>query len=337
MRPLSATPARCACWLLAATSAGALVCSAGAAVAECTGSPGVSIQASLGETCFASGTFASTDVIAGQATGGGSILTNPSEGFNSFSFSTSGPNTPAVQADTGGLVTLTVMPPSTVGTVTTTGVGGIGLFATGAGSSITATGVAVATSGNFDPSTMSGSNGLDAVDGATATFSGGSINTAGNAAYAVVANSGGLVSLNGTTIGTTGNGSGGLGTNGAGSEIDATGVTITTTGAFNPVSTRHSYGVYNGPYGTFPGGGVAKLTDASISTQGVQMYGVITSTGATTSILGGSIATAGTEANGVLAENGGTITIGVSNSGATSVVTSGTSVPGVVAYVGGAV
>ena len=60
-------------------------------------------------------------------------------------------------------------------------------------------------------------------------------------------------------------------------------------------------------------------------------------TGATTSILGGSIATAGTQANGVLAENGGTVTIGVSNSGATSVVTSGTSAPGVVAYVGGAV
>ena len=335
MRPERAPRAS---WLLASTSAAALTCWSGAAVAECTGTPGVSIQASLGETCTASGTFTSTDVIAGQATGGGSVLTNEGgEGFNSFSFSTSGPDTPAVQADTGGLVTLTVMPPSTVGTVTTTGVGGIGLFATGAGSSITAIGVAVATSGNFDPSTTSASNGLVAVDGATAAFSGGSINTAGNAAYAVVANSGGLVSLNGTTIGTTGNGSGGLGINGAGSEIDATGVTITTTGTEDPISGEHSYGVYNGPYGTFAAGGVAKLTDVSISTQGVQMYGVITNTGATTSILGGSIATAGTQANGVLAENGGTVTIGVSNSGATSVVTSGTSAPGVVAYVGGAV
>jgi hypothetical protein len=532
-------------WLLASTSAVALACSSGAVVAECTENPAVSIQASLGETCVASGTFTSTDVIAGQATGSGSILTNQGEGLNSFSFSTSGASTPAVQADTGGQVTLTVTT-STVGTVMTTGVGSIGLFATGqaetdegpvasqinvqnvnvstsgaavadgptangieidsgaiaiitngsvttastangavgvaatggsqitisgttvtsngdgsqglfvtgsgssltgsglnvtangnndpitgfnpggasnnafgdfstggtlslssstltttgtqsfgiftadkgvttltddtvaikgdnafagvesarggqtvitrgsvstsgigspallatgAGSSITATGVAVATSGNFNPSTTSASNGLVAVDGATASFSGGSINTAGNAAYAVVANSGGLVSLNGTTIGTTGNGSGGLGINGAGSEIDATGVTITTTGAEDPISGEHSYGVYNGPYGAFPAGGVAKLTDVSISTQGVQMYGVITNTGATTSILGGSIATAGTQANGVLAENGGTITIGVSNSGAgaTSVVTSGTSAPGVVAYVGGAV
>ena len=164
MRPLSAATARPACWLLASASVAALTCWSGAAVAECNGSPGVSIQASLGETCFAGGTFNSTDVIAGQATGGGSVLTNLGEGFSSFSFSTSGNNTPAVQADTGGLVTLTVMPPSTVGTVTTTGVGGIGLLATGAGSSITATGVAVATSGNFDPSTTSASNGLVAVE-----------------------------------------------------------------------------------------------------------------------------------------------------------------------------
>ena len=547
MRTMRPEPARRAFWLLASTSAAALVCWSGAAVADCTGTALVNIQASGSSSCFVSGPFTSTvaGVIAGRATGLGSALTNEGgEGFSSFSFSTSGDNTPAVQADSGGLVTLNAT--TSTGTVTTIGVGSIGLLATGlgesetpapsqitvegvtvstsgaavsggptangieadngamaiitngsvttaatangavgvaatggsqitisgttitsngdgsqglfvtgsgssltgsglnvtangnndpvtgfnsgaasnnafddefstggklsisvstltttgtqsfgiftadkgvttltddavttkgdnafagvesarggqttitrgsvstsgigspallatgAGSSITATGVAVTTSGNFDPSTKSASNGLDAVDRATAAFSGGSINTAGNAAYAVVANSGGLVSLNGTTIGTTGNGSGGLGINGAGSEIDATGVTITTTGAYDPVSGEHSYGVYNGPYGSFPAGGVAKLTDASISTQGVQMYGVITNAGATTSILSGSIATAGTQANGVLAENSGTVTIGVSNSkaGATSVVTSGTSAPGIVAYVGGAV
>ena len=114
-------------------------------------------------------------------------------------------------------------------------------------------------------------------------FSGGSISTAGNGAYAVVAESGGSISLSGTTISTVGNGSGGLGINGSGSEIDAAGVTIATTGAMDPVTGLHSYGVYNGPFGEFTSGGVAKLTDVSISTQGVQMYGVITSTGATTS------------------------------------------------------
>jgi hypothetical protein len=334
MRPLSAATARRAGWLLAATSAAAFTCWSGAAVAECNGSPGVNIQASLGETCFAGGTFTSTvaGVIAGQATGLGpeftpSTLTNLGEGFSSFSFSTSADGTPAVQADTGGLVTLTVMPPSTVGTVTTTGVGSIGLFATGAGSSITATGVAVATSGNFNPSTNSGSNGLDAVDGATAAFSGGSISTAGNGAYAVVANSGGLVKVAGTTIGTTGDGSGGLGINGAGSEIDATGVTITTTGAFDPVSTQHSYGVYNGPYGDFTSGGVAKLTDTSISTQGVEMFGVLTNTGGATTILGGSIATSGAGAHAILAEDGGTVTVGVSANGPATISTTGTSAP----------
>ena len=314
MRPLSAATARPACWLLASASVAALTCWSGAAVAECNGSPGVSIQASLGETCFAGGTFNSTDVIAGQATGGGSVLTNLGEGFSSFSFSTSGNNTPAVQADTGGLVTLTVMPPSTVGTVTTTGVGGIGLLATGAGSSITATGVAVATSGNFDPSTTSASNGLVAVEGATAAFSGGSINTAGNAAYAVVANSGGLVSLNGTTIGTTGNGSGGLGINGAGSEIDATGVTITTTGAEDPISGEHSYGVYNGPYGTFAAGGIAKLTNLTVSTQGGSMFAAITGVGGSTTITGGSYSTSGSIADVILGEGAGS---SVSVSGAT--------------------
>jgi hypothetical protein len=141
--------------LLGSMSAAALTCLSGAAVADCTGTPGVSIQASLGETCFAGGTFTSTDVIAGQATGGGSVLTNLGEGFSSFSFSTSAADTPAVQADTGGLVTLTVAPPFTVGTVTTTGARSIGLFATGSGESeegsvasqITATNIRVSTSG----------------------------------------------------------------------------------------------------------------------------------------------------------------------------------------------
>jgi hypothetical protein len=270
-----------------------------------------------------------TNSIGAYATGAGSAIT----ANTGVAIKTSGTDSFGVQADSGGQVTLNG------GSVMTSGIGSTGLYATAAGSSITATGVAVATSGNFDPSTNSSSNGLDVEDGARAVFSGGSISTAGNGAYAVVAESKGSISLSGTTIGTIGNGSGGLGINGSGSEIDAAGVTIATTGTMDPVTGLHSYGVYNGPYGDFTSGGVAKLTDTSISTQGVQMYGVITSTGGTTSILGGSIATAGTQANGVLAENGGTVAIGVSNSeaGATSVVTSGTSAPGVVAYVGGAV
>jgi hypothetical protein len=62
-------------------------------------------------------------------------------------------------------------------------------------------------------------------------FSGGSISNAGNAAYAVAADAGGVVSLAGTVTAATGNGSGGLVVNGSGSKIDASDVTISTTGA----------------------------------------------------------------------------------------------------------
>ena len=305
-------------------SAGLVVVGSGAAATA----TGISITTHGNEDTsdgfLAFGAYNGQDSAIGFPNGGTMQLTNTI-------ILTTGSNAPGVETNSGGVTTISG------GSVTTLGIGSPALFATGAGSSITATGVAVATSGNSNPSTNSSSNGFDVEDEARAVFSGGSISTAGNGAYAVVAESGGSISLSGTTISTVGNGSGGLGINGSGSEIDAAGVTIATTGAMDPVTGLHSYGVYNGPFGEFTSGGVAKLTDVSISTQGVQMYGVITSTGATTSILGGSIATTGTQANGVLAENGGTVTIGVSNSGATSVTTSGTSAPGVVAYVGGAV
>ena len=210
------------------------------------------------------------------------------------------------------------------GSVTTSGIGSHALFVTGAGSSITATGVAVATSGNFDPSTNSSSNGLDAVDGAKAVFSGGSISTAGNAAYAVVADGKGFISLSGTTIGTTGNGSGGLGINGSGSEIDASGVTITTTGGIDPVTGQHSYGIYNGPFGEFASGGVAKITDLTISTQGAAMFGVLTSVGGSTTITGGSYSTSGSIADVIVGQGAGS---SVSVSGAT-ITSTGLGSPG---------
>jgi hypothetical protein len=267
---------------------------------------------------------------AGYTAGGTASLTN-------LTIQTSGANSAGVVTDAGGTTTISG------GSVTTSGIGSQGLFVTGAGSSITATGVAVSTSGNFDTSTNSSSNGLDTVEGANAVFSGGSISTEGNAAYAVVADSKGSISLSGTTISTTGNGSGGLGINGSGSEIDASGVTITTTGAMDPVTGQHSYGVYNGPFGDFTSGGVAKLTDTSILTQGVEMFGVLTGTGGATTILGGSIATSGAGAHAILAQNGGAVTVGVSASGPATISTTGTSAPdgtsaaAVVAYNGGAV
>ncbi len=56
---------------------------------------------------------------------------------------------------------------------------------------------------------------------------------------------------------------------------------------------------------SFTAGGVARLTDTSVSTQGAQMYGVVISTGGATTILGGSISTAGDNANGLYATGAG--------------------------------
>jgi hypothetical protein len=217
-------------------------------------------------------------------------------------------------------------------TITTTGNGSAGASLVGTGSSLTLSGVSITTSGTTDASghnavgvfTGNASTGLYpgggtlgitkstilthgdyalgvlAENNGLTTVNGGSINTTGNAAYAVSVDTGGVVKLAGTTIGTTGNGSGGLAIHSTASEIDATGVSITTTGGFDSVSGQHSYGVYNGPFGTFTTGGVAKLTDTSVSTQGAQMYRVITSTGGSTTFLGGSIATSGFGASAIL-------------------------------------
>jgi len=224
----------------------------------------------------------------------------------------------------GGVLNLTNV------SITTTGYGASGVVTGNAGTT-NISGGSIAISGDS-------ANGVLTQSGGSTTVNGGSIDTTGNAAYAVTANSGGFATLNGTTIGTTGNGSGGLGINGAGSEIDATNVTVTTTGAYDTASGQHSYGVYNGPYGTFPAGGVAKLTDTSVATEGVQMFGVFTGAGGSTTILGGSIATAGSLANAVQTNNGGRLTIGLDGSGtATTISTTGASAAGVVAYNGGVV
>ena len=223
----------------------------------------------------------------------------------------------------GGAMTLT---DSNIGTF---GQDAHAVFVSGDGSRITITGVQLNTSG-FEAS------GVVGADGGAANVSAGSINTTGNGAYAVLAEAG-VVSLSGTTIGTTGDGSGGLGINGAGSEIDAANASITTTGGLDSTSGLHAYGVYNGPFGSFASGGVAKLTDTSVSTQGVDMHAVITNTGGSTTILGGSIATAGSGANAILSENGGATLVGASELGPTTVTTSGSSAAAAVAYNGGSV
>src|SRR5271166_3712047 len=234
--------------------------------------------------------------------------------------------------------------------ISATGAGSKGAALVGTGSSLTLADVTLSTSGDPDAAghnaigvfNGSGPNGLfpgggsltikdssistigfkaagvATEDGGTTSIAGGSVTTKGNGAYAVIAQSGGFAQLNGTNLSTTGDGSGGLGVNGAGSEIAATGVTIATKGGFDSVSNLHSYGVYNGPNGAFDSGGVAKLTDSSVSTQGAQMYGVFTSTGGATTVSGGAVNTSGLGAIGVLTSGGG-----VTNLNGASVATSG--------------
>jgi hypothetical protein len=82
--PRKRASARCTLTLAAFSG---VVLFSGAAFAECTVTPLVSIQASAGETCSASGPYNSTDVIAGQATGSDSVLSNHTDGESSVSFS----------------------------------------------------------------------------------------------------------------------------------------------------------------------------------------------------------------------------------------------------------
>ena len=123
---------------------------------------------------------------------------------------------PGRKADTGGQIMLTG------GSVTTSGAGSTGLYATGTDgetgvpSTITATGVAVTTGVAKPWPAGTGATGVLAEAGGQVFLTDGSVTTYGNSAYAAVTHSGGLVQLNGTSISTNGDGSGGLGINGAG-------------------------------------------------------------------------------------------------------------------------
>ena len=165
-------------------------------------------------------------------------------------------------------------------------------------------GVAV-TTGQSDPGPGRPSAvGVLASAGGQVMLTSGSVTTFGNGAYGVVANSGGFVQINGTSISTNGNGSGGLGINGAGSEIDASNATISTTGGYDSSTGLHSYGVYNGPYGSFTTGGVASSQIRRSRRRARRCTASSLRLAASTTILGGSISTAGTRRRD-LYNNGG--------------------------------
>ena len=142
------------------------------------------------------------------------------------------------------------------------------------GTSPTGGGVANVTNSTFQTHGVD-SIGVDTLDGGTTTLSGGSVSTSGVMSAGVVSDSSAFVSLTGVSVTTTGNGATGLGVNG-GAELDALNATVVTQGGVDPNSGDHAYGAYNGPSGPYTSGGVLKLTDTSMSTQGVQMFGVFT-------------------------------------------------------------
>ena len=257
---------------------------AGLPPAACAGAPEVNIKASGGQTCFASGSYVSTDVIAGQATGAGAVLTNVNEGQSSVSFSTSAANTPAVQADTGGSVTLTVTQPSTSGTVTTTGDNSIGLYATGSAST--------------DSGPVASSINAQNVN----------VTTQGSNASGVQADNGGLVTLNGGSVATSGAGALGIYALGSGSKINVTGVSLTTAGV-------GAAGVRT------DNGATTNMGGASVATTGQDAHALfVTGSGSAANLSGaGTFATQGAGAIGLYATLGG----GVSATGSATITTSG--------------
>ncbi len=295
---------------LASAAFAAIVLFSGAAFAECTGTAGVNIQASAGETCFASGNYVSTGVIAGQATGVGSVLTNDGDGPSSVSFSTSSANTPAVQADTGGSVTLVVAPPSTIGTVTTTGSGSIGLYATGSSEDV-ASSIVIQ---NFNVSTQgNNANAVQADSGGFVSVTGGSAVTSGIDAFGMRAASGATAMLSGGSFQTGGTAAVGIVVTGATTTLTASGTSITTSGGVDS-SGNAAEGLYNGPSTTDAAGGTVTLTNSTIAASGAGSGGIVEESGSIT-MTGGSIDTTGGNATGILniggylGATGGTITL----------------------------
>ncbi len=284
----------------------ALVLSSGAAFANCGGALGINILASGGSTCFANGQYISTTLVAGEATGAGSVLTNNTgAGLNSVLFSTS-TQAAAVWADTGGTVTLTASPLATV-TLNTSGAGAAGLYATGARSTITATGIANTSSGG--PTTSSGfqSSAVDAETSASITLNGGSIFKNGNSGLGIFATSGGSVNATGTTITADGNGVQALFVTNGGSLVGS-GLTINSYGTTDPVTGLNASIGSNG-YGSTPNGGTLQLSNSTFATTGDYNFGIATSNNGVTTLTNNQITVSGANAQAINTSTGGQTTI----------------------------
>ncbi|MCC8396812.1 autotransporter outer membrane beta-barrel domain-containing protein [Paraburkholderia sp. MMS20-SJTR3] len=189
--------------------------------------------------------------------------------------------------------------------IKTAGDHAVGLFVSGAGSTVTNSGAAVTTTGQ-------NAIGIEMINGASATLTAGSVSTAGQAAPGVQASGAGssILSNNGTIIRTAGAASIGADAN-AGGSLALRGAQIATTGI-------SAHGV------VAASGGTATLATTAIKTTGTLADGVVAQNGGTVADTGSTISSAA--ANGATADSGGVLTLSATTlNGATSgVVTSDT-------------
>lgn len=124
----------------------------------------------------------------------------------------------------------------------------------------------------------------------------------------------------------TGLGSEGIEVSGAGTTLNASGITVTTTGGYDFENNAVPHGVYNGPDSNlgYTTGGTANLSNSTVSASGFEAHAVLTRDG-TTMIIGGAYSTSGAIADVIVGQGAGT---NVSVSGATILAT-GLGAPGV--------
>jgi hypothetical protein len=87
--------------------------------------------------------------------------------------------------------------------------------------------------------------------------------------------------------------------------VTASNLQITTTGGVLSSNGSHANGVYNGPFGSYVGGGTMSITNSTVVTNGLEGNGVATSTGGVTTVSGGSITTNGNGSYAVSVDSGG--------------------------------
>ena len=308
-----------------------------------------------GATTFAGGLISTTGANAtGLLTTNGGLTTVLADILgHTTTISTSGASAPGVFAASGGIVSLTGV------AITTTGDSSVGLLVHDQGSSVQATNVTINTQGSADG--VYNGPGSTGTSGGSLTLVGVEVKTAGDNAAALITDAGGVTKVTSgsfTTAGvdasaigvlnagalqvsfagltTTGDGSSGLVINGAGGQLTASNLSISTSGGIDPISQSHADGVFNGAFGKYTSGGVMTVADSGVNTFGYQAYGVSGAAGSTTSFLGGVIATTGDGSTAVRVRDGGAMTIGLDSAGVgTTVLTSGLAAVGATAFNGG--